>query len=92
MTNEDINNYLRLAIMEEVNKRMGKNFECIYDLCDYAKNLEKENEQLKQKIERMKNHENCKHHSQYSRMHTIYADDKIICYKCKNYSLWELAE
>ena len=54
--------------------------------------LEKENEQLKQKIERMKNHENCKHHSQYSRMHTIYADDKIICYKCKNYSLWELAE
>ena len=52
----------------------------------------KENEQLKQKIERMKNHENCKHHSQYSRMHTFYADDKIICYKCKNCSLWELAE
>lgn len=56
------------------------------------KELEKENQQLKQKTERMKNHENCKHHAQYSRMHTIYADDKIVCYKCKNCSLWELAE
>lgn len=46
MTREDINNYLRLCIMEEVNKRLGKNFECVNDLIDYAKNLEKENEQL----------------------------------------------
>ena len=82
MTNEEINNYLRLAIMEEVNKRMGKNFECIYDLCDYAKNLEKENKQLKAQIEKMKCCENCKG--------VCNSDD--VAYFCKNnnYKLWEV--
>lgn len=47
MTSEDINNYLRLAIMEEVNKSMCKNFECINDLIVYTKNLEQENERAK---------------------------------------------
>lgn len=51
--NEDVNNYLRLAIMEEVNKRMGKNFECINDLITYAENLAKENEQLKQQVQNL---------------------------------------
>lgn len=50
MTKEDINDYLRLAIMEDVNKRLGKNFECVNDLIDYAKNLEKENRSLKMQI------------------------------------------
>lgn len=54
MTNEDINDCLRLAIMEEVNKRLGKNFECVNDLIDYTKNLKKENEQLKQQIKTLK--------------------------------------
>ena len=87
MTNEEINNYLRLAIMEEVNKRMGKNFECIYDLCDYAKNLEKENKQLKAQIEKMKCCENCEGWDYIS---TGARDCIETC--CSNRSNWRLRD
>ena len=87
MTNEEINNYLRLAIMEEVNKRMGKNFECIYDLCDYAKNLEKENKQLKAQIEKMKCCENC---DGWDYISTGERDCIETC--CSNRSNWRLRD
>lgn len=54
MTQEYINNLLRISIMEEVNKRMGKDFENVNDLIEYAKSLEKEKEQLKEKVKNVR--------------------------------------
>lgn len=51
--------------------------------------LEKENEKLKEQIEQMKCCRNCKHWNVPDHAFDSFCEE---CDKCKNYSLWELAE
>lgn len=58
-----------------------------------AKELQEENEQLKQQIEKMKCCENCKHHSFWGnelKCNLLDYDAEFECLKSKN--KWELAE
>lgn len=50
---------------------------------------QEENEQLKQQIEKMKCCRNCKHWNVPDHAFDSFCEE---CDKCKNYSLWELAE
>lgn len=73
MTQEYINNLLRVGIMEEVNKRIGKDFENVNDLIEYAKNLEKENELLIIENEEMKKGlgcDTCQIHLEYANLNS----------------------
>lgn len=49
-------------------------------VCKKLSNLEKENTELKQQIERMKNCDNCQHY---------YDESRHVC-DCKDYSGWRL--
>lgn len=58
------------------------------------RDLQKENERLKQQIEKMKNHNNCKWFHEWNLANVMDEplDDLSPCQGCKNFSLWKLAE
>lgn len=60
----------------------------------YEKKLVEENQQLKEKIEKMKNHNNCKwfHEWNLADIMDEPLDDLSPCQGCKNFSLWEFTE
>lgn len=62
---------------------MTDNTKTLYNALDKIKELEKENEQLKQQIEKMKRCYNCKFNDKFV---------DVPCDDCDNYSKWELVE
>ena len=71
---------------------------CTYDTnCQnliIIKKLAEENKQLKQKIEKMKNHTNCKFFNEWNFANVIeeLLDTLSPCQDCKNFNKWELSE
>lgn len=68
--------------------KLGRKHIPLEETVEYFENLEKENEQLKQQINKMKCCGNCKHYC-------INDEDDFDCcrsYNCTKFDKWELAE
>lgn len=71
---------------------------CTYDTkCQkpiIVEKLVEENKQLKQKIEKMKNHTNCKFFHEWNLANVMEEplDTLSPCQGCKNFNKWELSE
>lgn len=78
-----------LERLEEENEQLKKDIIEIEKVSDFRW---EENQRLKAQIEKMKNHQNCKHRKTWGTADIMEDELKSPCDKCKDYDKWELAE
>lgn len=78
-----------IAKLEEENEQLKKDIIEIEKVSDFRW---EENQRLKAQIEKMKNHQNCKHRKTWGTADIMEDELKSPCDKCKDYDNWELAE